>query len=595
MRALVVAAVVLGLCGAAFTAWYTRGDSAPPRPELHAIAPTAGSASPAPAAPVERSAGQEHGSLVGTVVDEQLRPVAGARVQMVEDDVRDDLPAATTDAVGRFHLPRVPFSITAVRASANGFAAVQLGDLQFAASPDHHLDLGALVLPRATTYQGRVLARGTGIPSASVVLAADLRAPGQAQPVLQRVLTDAEGWFLFDAAPEPPCRLRAQAPGYREAPIVAVTGTRSFTLELEPLAHVRGRVVDAADGGPLVAARVQLRPWQGDAPADGPSAPDTHPEPSAAPVAADGSFDLLAPDAPSFLVEYYAPEHRARAQGPFPTHQDLTLPTVTLMRGCVVTGTVTWHGEPIAGTASLWPATGPGPAIAIAEIARDGLLRLPPAPLGSWLLRIEAEAGTTFEQRLELTQPGAHPLQVQIPDGTRLVGRVVGEVPPNARVTAWHERGRHQHGIVRADGTFEIVGLFPGRWRAEVCEADGTWASQAHFQLSKLLDDQSFAVDAAPELRVELTAPHLRLARLRGRVPAPAPGTRVTLVPENDLQSRVPAGLLQCVVTPSGEFSLGPVLPGTWHVRWSPPGGTAHDVTCIAVAGQEAVFDFPAR
>lgn len=597
MRALVVAAVVLGLAGVALTVWWSRGDSAPPHeaPAPHAP-PTAASTPQELAAPVERSLGQEHGSLVGTVVDEQQRPIAGARVQMVDDDVRDDLPAASTDARGRFQLPRVPFSVTAVRASANGYAAAQLGDLQLATAPDHHLDLGAIVLPRGTTYQGRVLARGKGIAGVSVVLAADLRAPGQAQPVLQRVFTDEEGWFLFDVAPEPPCRLRAQAPGYREAPAVPVVGTtRSFTFELDPLPRVRGRIVDAASGEPLLAARVQLRPWHGDAPEASLPAPDTHPEPSAVPVADDGTFDLLAPDAPSYVVECFAPEHRAIAQGPFPTQQDVTLPTAVLVRGCVVTGTVTWHGEPIAGAGSLWPEAGPGAAIAIAEIARDGVLRLPPAPPGSWILRVEAEAGATFERRLELAQPGAYPLQVQIPDGTRLVGRVVGEAPPNARVTAWHERGRQQHGVVRADGTFEVDGLFAGRWRAEVFAASDTWASQAHFQLAKLLDDQSFVVDSSPEVHVELAPPGHRLARLRGRVPAPAPGTRVTLVPENDLQSRIPAGLLQCVVAPSGEFSLDPALPGTWRVRWSPPGGTPRDVTCIAVAGQETVCDFPAR
>jgi hypothetical protein len=589
----VVATVVVAIAGAIWLAiWALRSDERLPTSPQRAAPPTA---TPAQVQTVEVdrvAAAEEHGSIAGSVLDAAGRAIPDAQVHLVIDETVEGLPVALCDTTGHFQLLGVPLTVVAIRAGAPGYCSVQLGDLHPENAPDNHLDVEPIALAPSATYRGRVLSGDQGLPGASVLLVAELRAPGQPQPVLQRVWTDADGWFWFDRGPTPPCRLRVWKEGYRDEPVVSITTEQQpLQFHLVPLPHVTGRVVDLATGAALPTARILLLPWNEEDPA-GELRPSHSPaDNSTVAVDAEGRFDVPLPDAPRFVLECFAPEHTSAVRGPLHATTNVELPTLALARGCTVLGSVTWHGDPIAAVAGLWPSDGRGESCCLAEVGMDGILQLPPAPPGTWLLRVDAMHGARFEQTLELSLPGPHTTTVQIPDGSRLVGRVVAS-PTNARVLCVHEQGPCRLGIVQHDGTFEVTGLFPGRWVTYVLPDGGRWPSQGHFLLAQLLEPQAIQVDNAPELRRDLVPATLLFARLRGQLPATSHGARVELIPDNATQERVPANLRRFLLNPSGEFSLDPVLPGTWRVRWSTPGSPDHESTITAIAGQEVTVDF---
>jgi hypothetical protein len=259
----------------------------------------------------------------------------------------------------------------------------------------------------------------------------------------------------------------------------------------------------------------------------------------------------------------------------------------------VVGGLVTWRGDPIAATAGLWPIDGIGEPIVTSTVGSDGRLQLPPAPIGPWRLRVDAADGARFETTVELTLPGPITVDVPVPEGTRLLGRVVGTLAGPTTIVCTHASGRQQTSFVRADGSYEVPHLFPGRWRIHALPREGDWQQRSLWFLVQLLDEPGLVVGSVQELHHDVAPATSLFGSVHGAVGMHQAGSTVELVPADATQERVPAALRSTRVAADGLFRFAPVLPGTWRARWTPVGLPPREVTLVAAAGSETICAFP--
>lgn len=544
------------------------------------------------AVPAQRTEpGTGLGSVRGRIVDQLLQPIAGARAQLVLGEQTEGLPSAQTDGDGRFLVVGVPLTVCALRAEAPGRMPVQLGDLHPENLPDHDVDAGTFVLAPATSHHGQVRSRGRGLPGARVVLAPELGPPGRPVPVVQVTNTDEEGHFHFAVAPMPPSHLRATAAGHREAPVQKVTDPQQpIVVELTPLARCNGRVVDRATGAPLPSARVWA--FGADAFADARLLPRPDLDPSSGTaVAADGSFALELPDARRAYLQVDAPGHCTAFHGPFDASNDVAGVVVTLQQGAMVRGTVTFRGEPVAARASLRPVDAPDEVAFVHTVGADGILHIAPVASGSWVLRVDGDAGARFEQRVEVNAPEPLSVDVTLAEGTRLTGMARRTRDVTTTVVCTHASGLQRRALVRLDGSYEVEGLFPGRWQARL-EQETSLAGRIDSLLVDLLVDEAFEVGTAPLQRHDVAANEFRLGRIRGTVDPALAGSRIRLVPATAVQERVPAVLLSTSVGADGAFALDPVLPGSWRVALEQTGARVLETAVEVRAGTETTCVF---
>lgn len=594
-------AVLAVLATAAVLLWQREGsDEAPAaRDAAHAAAgagDAAASSAGAPAAPIDapevRSpAAFPGGSIVGTVVDAQRQPIVGAEVRVVIGEATEGLPATHTDSRGAFALLGVPLTVVAVRAAAPGFAAQQLGDLHVDDAPDHHLELAPFRLDPSVLYQGLVRAAGRGVGNTRLMLAAKLRAPGEPMPVAQTVESDANGFFVFDAAPAPPCTLLVTAPGCRAVPPRDITAPHQLAvIEVEPLPHVTGRIVDAASGAPLPNARILLNPADSPTRAFGwtPEPRGMQPDEGVSP-AADGSFDLLQPDGDSYLIRVEEPAHCTVHLGPF--DRETTSPHVVRMPlGVVVTGRLVRGGQPIGGTVRLWTdatTTFLPPPVPVGD---DGNFRVPPALPGRYHLLVRPQQGAPRDVPIELIPPGPLQLPIVIGDGTHVIGAARGRDAVNAKVITRDVHGNEVFTFVRADGTYALDWIGAGDWRFRVVP-EGSRGPMM-LTLLDLLDPPPVRITGAPEQRVDLVMAGELLAAVR----FPQEGGRndFELVPRTPLQERVPPAMRgPTAIDDAGDWLLPAALPGEWLVRWKAPDTSTHELVVDLPAGRTTTVTFP--
>lgn len=592
MRARLALLLLAAVAAASALWWLLRDPPARAGPLTPAAAPTSGVAvDRAQTTATEREPVTDpmHCSIGGRLVDGEARPLAAADVTLLAGDSL--LGTFTSGPDGHFVVAPAPATAAALRFDAPGFVSTQLGDLAPEQSPGGHLELGTIVLQPAATYHGRVVAAGRGVRGAEVRVLPPL---GEAMiPLVQRAITDDDGWFFFAAAAPPPCHVTARADGFRDASPLALTSpTGELLLELQPMPIVRGRVV-SADNAPLAAARVRVRTLERGESLRPVQAPlDQDPTDTLA-VAADGTFALPLRTAGPFVLTAIAPDHVAAALGPLADDDTATPRVVVLARGAVVAGTVTWRGEPVAATVALWPADATdGPPRVAQAVARDGRFELAPVPLGHWLLRANADGSGLFTGELDLGATGPQRADIALPDGTRLVGNVLGHATQTAEIVCTHTDGRRVRAVVAGDGAFAVSGLSPGAWRVQVVVHDQTWRSQAAAMLGDLLEPRVTVVAGDVELRADVPTPSRCFGRLVGQLAPTAVGRLVELLPSDELQERVPTGLRRATIGANGAFELDPVLPGTWRVRWDDAAGATHETTIEVVAGAAATCAF---
>ncbi len=596
MRTALLLAVLIAL-GAVAT-WLLVGEPNAPTHAPAAVTPPTTTAPSqaqgwAEAPPPREAAGDATGSIAGTLVDEQRRPIAAARVMVVLD--ARPLPNETvTDARGRFTLFGVPLAAVAVRAEAPGFSTTQLGDLHPERAPEQHLNLGELVLLPDQLWQGTVLSRGRPLAGASVTLLPELlHRRDTATPLVQETTTDADGAFLFASGLRPPCLAMVSANGHRGASR-SLGAAQTLRFDLEPLPRIHGRVTTAATGATLPTAQLWVWPMSGLQPGDR-LQPRPDPHPAAAHTLHEGTFDIEAPRSPQFVLQAAAAGHVATMLGPFAGDRDTGPLVVELMPGCTLCGTVTWRGLTIAAQASLWPSLATTQPRAMNAVAADGMLSLPAVPPGRWLLRVDAAHGARHEQWVDLALATPTSCTIALPEGTQLIGAVRGQRPDAAVVVCTHESGLQRRGFVAGDGTFGVDGLSPGRWRADVEANPQDFRSQSSSLLTACLDDAWFVVGTGASQRHDVEVAALRLGQVRGHL-APAFATaRIELVASDERQQQIPIGLRQAVVGNDGTFLIEPVLPGSWLVRLEPRVGNTSPLqrTILVTRGTATVCTFP--
>ncbi|MBL8752156.1 MAG: carboxypeptidase regulatory-like domain-containing protein [Planctomycetes bacterium] len=592
MRFLLVSLLLL----VGIAAVLTRGDWLP-APEPGATTPTPQPPSDQPvvgaAQVVGRSpAASSNASIAGTVVDATRRPIADARVFVVLG-TEPLPPGVATDGQGHFTLFAVPPGPVAIRVEAARRETIQLGDLFAERAEGSHLELGELTMREAATWHGFVRARGRPIAGAEVTLLPQLGEPGTPTPLVQRATTDADGTFLFVAGLVPPCTVRVEATGHRTELRSIEHPQERLDFELVPQPRVRGRVV-GSDGSPLPNARVFVRTIHHGEQSQAIGAnPDLDPSLTHA-VDANAAFDLPAPEGAWLVVQAMAPDRVTVATAPFPFADELQPLTLVLAPGCRVHGTVTWRGDPIHAMAQLWSVPAAKAPQHTVSVGGDGRLLMPAVPPGRYRLVVAAEQGAFLERELDLVGADDAALALALPEGTRLVGTVNGERPAAAAVVCTHDNGLRRRGLVRADGTYVVEGLGPGRWRADVVANPEDYRSQCDTLLTALLDEPGVVVGQQAELEHTVAAASLRLGSLRGTLAPQFARARLELVPGNGAQQRIPAGLRQVAVGDDGRLTLAPVLPGTWLVRLEPADGTAAlERTVVVVAGAPTEVVFP--
>ncbi len=185
-------------------------------------------------------------ALAGRVVDDQGRPLAGAKVGLGADRriMQSGFPAVETDAEGRFRFDHVPIGTQTVTAQSPG-RAPELADVVVAPGMkpvEFRLGPGHLLRGRVVNPEGKPLDGAT-------VQAMNWKGHLSLDWTTK---TDAEGRFTWDSAPAEPVLLTLTRPGY------TMLGQREFradpgetSVTMYPPLRIRGQVTDARTGRPI--------------------------------------------------------------------------------------------------------------------------------------------------------------------------------------------------------------------------------------------------------------------------------------------------------------------------------------------------------
>lgn len=568
LRAVRVTLLLSSLVALLAIGWWWSSALGPPPPPAPTGAPAAAVAND-PASPSVASTGPDRttatlplGTIRGRVVDGERRPLGNALASLVHDGADAEGQQTTTGADGRFTLFRAPLAACAVRIDAAGFCAAQLGDLHPEQAAHHDLDLGDFVLQPAAFYTGLVQSGGRPLAGAQITLRPVLGEPGAPTPLVQRTTSGADGTFGFAQGVTPPSLLEVTAADHWPAPMRRIEAPQQLlVIELQARPRLRGRVVTAETGIGVAAAPLWLIPLDIEVeflPATGDRGPVLHR------TDRYGNFDVELPPSPWFAVESGGDDAVPTISGAIQNTLPLAPLELRLTRGIAVHGTVTWRGDPVAGSAALLSSTASGSSVAFGA---DGTFRLPAREPGAWTLRVDGDHGARHEQPVQLAWPGPLRVTIALGDGVRLSGKVNGPDTGWSKVVCKHQTGLLRHGLRQADGSYTIDGLSPGLWTAWVAVDGADWRSVAMDQLLARLPHPEFRIDAEADARLDLRHPDSLLGSLSGRVGLEFVDCQVTLRAGSELGIAVPPTLLQTEVHSDGTFVLDPVLPGDWHVE----------------------------
>ncbi|HEX5010018.1 MAG TPA: carboxypeptidase-like regulatory domain-containing protein [Planctomycetota bacterium] len=194
----------------------------------------------------------------------------------------DGLLHARTDDDGRFELGGLPPAAFTLAVEHLGHATLRTDAITVVPEPD--VDLGDLRLQRGNTVSGRVLDAQD-----RPIVGAEVRATASGLELVRRlehgihwelekartaqwgmgdrhdaracvVTSDADGRFELGGMQRATCAVLAVGPGFEPAAQDDVpAGTRDLVLRLQPLGHLRLRLVDAMDGQPIAGAELQVQ------------------------------------------------------------------------------------------------------------------------------------------------------------------------------------------------------------------------------------------------------------------------------------------------------------------------------------------------
>lgn len=523
------------------------------------------------------------GALAGVVVDEEERPVGGARLRLTarggESDEAPEAPAerryATAGRDGRFEIRGLAGGRWDLTATAEGYRdAVEEG--VEVATGEVPAEL-RLVLERGVEVSGRVTgADGEPVAAARIVVSgAGGARPASAVPSRRRAATDGDGHYRLGGLDPGPTRFTVEHPEYRRLvrEHEVAPGHAGVDFQLRRGGEIVGRVVDS-EGRGVAGARVTARP-----PSEGYSTLDTG---RSVATAADGRFRIAGLSEGSYTVgAEKAGYAAAQTERPIALGDGPAAPVeLRLTRGVSVAGRVLGLGFDELSRVrivGLQPQRPTPPAAAEADY--EGRYRLPGLRPGDWtvIARVD-DGGKTVHESVHL-EPGAGEVRLDLDfgGGLTLSGRVVrgaapvsgAEIQASAETTlsgAWTETDQ--------GGRFLLEGLDPGLYTLEVSAPSG---GPAHRRRIELSGDRDLVVE-------------LDEATVRGLVVADADGRPIEGAVVS-LDARDGGALPRSGPRPSartdaaGAFTLAGLAPRRYRLQAKSPGYGAATAEVEAVAG----------
>jgi hypothetical protein len=515
----------------------------------------------------------------GRVVDRSEQPVPGVEVSLVastgerapaggeQREKREanglDAWTAVTDPAGRFTLPALPSGKADLRAGKSGFASVTIRALSIP-SGEGTFDLGTVILEPGAQVQGIVTGRdGKPLSGAEVHAARDLRrlrfAAGSGAPVDRKpeAVTGADGRFAVpDLRKGDRVDLWVRVAGYRPGSVdgVAAPNEKPVRIVLDRGVRVAGRVVDP-EKRPVAGADLALR------------AERLGGERGLVRFVGGANASAVSDEDGRFVFEGMTPgsaELDASAAGFQPAKLgDLAIPEkgldnleVVLERGAVVEGQVlTSAGDAVEDARVIC-----GDAASISDA--DGVYRLDGIPLGAQKVRLLHREYPPLDRTLDV-QPGVNPLDLILPEGREVAGRVVdraGKPVAGADLALFPARSPREQGAVSgADGAFRFPRV-----------ADGTYTLRAGKEGYVTAETpNAVTVAGAPVRDVEVRLD--RGTRIAGRVL----GLDLYDLAEVEVRARRDDGLNERSgrVDFEGKYEILDLGPGDWVVTADLRGG----------------------
>lgn len=509
----------------------------------------------------------------GRVVDRSEKPVPGADVSLAastgELPVRReanglDAWAAVTDPAGRFTIPALPEGKVDLRVGKSGFAPVTVRALAIPPG-EGPFDLGTVILEPGAEVRGIVTGRdGRPIEGAEVHAARDLRRlrfAAQAGAPIDRkpeAVTGADGRFAIpDLRKGDRIDLWVRAAGHRPGTVegVAAPNERPVRIVLDRGVRVAGRVVDAGKR-PVAGAHLSLR-------AERPGG-----ERGLIRFVGGVNASAVSDEDGRFTFEGMTPgtaELDATAAGFQPAKlENVAIPEkgldnleVVLERGAVIEGRVlTSAGDAVEDARVVC-----GDAASISDA--DGAYRLDGVPLGAQKVRLLHREYPPLDRTVDV-QPGVNPLDLILPEGREVAGRVVdraGKPVAGAELALFPAGSPREQGAVSgADGAFRFPRV-----------ADGTYTLRAGKEGYLTTETpNAVTVAGAPVRDVEVRLD--RGTRIAGRIL----GLDLYDLAEVEVRAQRDDGLSERPgrVDFEGKYEIPDVGPGDWIVTASLRGGS---------------------
>ncbi|HEV8578248.1 MAG TPA: carboxypeptidase-like regulatory domain-containing protein [Thermoanaerobaculia bacterium] len=508
---------------------------------------------------------KEGGIAFGRVVDEAGQPIAGAEVRLT-DTAGGAEPKARSDQGGRFEFHHVGAAVYDLLARARGYSFAQRSGIEIPAE-ETPFDLGAVTLPAGAVVEGKVTdTRGTAIEGATIgVDPSQFSATGaelMENDQLWDIQTGADGKFRLEGLRRGErYDLSVSHAGYvmATAPGVQAPTAEPIRIEMKAARSIAGRVVGPT-GEPVAGAslsRIEELRFGGTSSASSSSVGTTDSE---------GLFRVPGLPAGTVNLAVSAEGYEARkVEGlQIPEGRDLEGVEIRLQRGAILEVQVfDASGEPVRDVSVDVDSEKP-PDFESFQIWRpsfgqtDSRGRCLLSVKGGETYRVTASRNLQSATARVTAGPGTTPVELRLPPGVEVSGRVIGSDGETAREASVHLEGQDQLDFsvpVTADGSFVFSGV-----------PDGDFSLQAQARSGKVSHPLEVTIAGRPlrnlELRLDREDERPTLSgRILGLSPEKLEGVFVTAVPAEG------GSMLQGTVGPEGEYRIEKVEPGVWHVQ----------------------------